>query len=66
MKNTSMLWTMLMIIGGAGLAGFGFVHLLAWIYEKFGPAAPQAAMIGLLTMTFATGVIGRLVQGRRR
>lgn len=66
MKTSPMLWTMMMIIGGAGLGGFAFIGALDWIYRTFGAEAPRVFMIGMFAVTLTVGVFGRLLQGRRR
>lgn len=66
MKPSPMLWSMLMVIGGAGLAGLGFVPLLEWVYSTFGARASYAFMTGLFAVTLTVGVVGCLLQGARR
>ena len=66
MKPSPLLWTMLMVIGGAGLAGLSFIPLLEWVYSTFGARASYAFMIGLFAVTLTIGAVGRLLRGARR
>lgn len=60
MKRDTFLCSMLMTIGGSGIAGLTIGSGLFWILETFGPTATYLVVMGALTAVFGAGLVCRL------